>query len=115
MIEPGKIAPGQPVRLTSCFQDSATGNPVDPDTVQAVILSPYGRKTTYTFGTDVELGKTATGSYYLDVTPDDGGRWFFRWVSTGAGAGASEGNFVVQASRFSRHDYCDYPFDWNYL
>lgn len=111
MIEPGKIAPGQPMRLTTCFQDSVTGNPVDPDTVQAVVISPCGGKTTYSFGTDIVLGKAATGSYYLDVTPNHGGRWFYRWVSTGAGAGAVEGDFNVQRSRF---EDCGVPFCWDY-
>lgn len=106
MITPGKIAPGQPLRLTTAFQDQATGNFVDPDTVEAQIFSPCGKKQTYAYGTDVELQKASIGNYFLDLTPDHGGRWCYRWVSTGSGAGAIEGNFNVQASRFAGHDCC---------
>lgn len=112
MIAPGKIAPGQPVRLTSAYQDSVTGNPVDPSTVQFLIETPCGRMTTYTYATDAELVKASVGNYYIDVTPTEGGRWHFRWVSTGTGAGATEGDFVVQTSRFVHPDYCDYWPDY---
>jgi len=111
VIEPGKIAPGQPMRLTTCFKDAATGNYVDPDTVEAQIINPRGDKITYTYGTDLELQKASTGNYFLDLTPNHGGRWFYRWVSTGSGAGAIEGNFNVQRSRFE--DDC-IPFYWDY-
>lgn len=110
MISPGKIAPGQPMRLTTSFQDPATGNFVDPDTVEAQIISSCGTKQTFTYGTDIELQKASTGRYFLDLTPDHGGRWFYRWVSTGGGAGATEGNFNVQASRF---EDCGTPC-WDY-
>lgn len=109
MITPGKIAPGQPIRLTTAFTDAVTELPIDPTTLEFDVKKPCGSKTTYTYGTDTELVKDSTGNYHIDVTPDIPGRWFFRWVSTGTGAGATEGFFNVQKSRFVDTDcYRDY-------
>lgn len=110
MIAPGKIAPGQPIRLTSSYVDAATGNPVDPSTVEFELISPSGSKKTFTYLVGSDILKLSVGHYYIDVTPDHGGHWFYRWVSTGSGAGATEGKFNVQASKF---EGCDYP-GWDY-
>ena len=110
MIEPGKIAPGQPVRLNAVFRDAETGQMEDPGTLVFKLRGPCS-ETAYTYGTDAEVVKDSTGTYHIDVTPNHGGRWFYRWVSTGAGAGAVEGDFNVQRSRF---EDCGVPFCWDY-
>jgi hypothetical protein len=86
-------------RLSINLQSDA-GNDTDPTTLTFTLLDPGGTETTYTYGTDAEIVKTSTGDYYIDVTPTQGGRWYYRWVSTGTAAGAKEGNFTVQASPF---------------
>lgn len=99
MITPGKVYPGSVQRLTINLQSTA-GVDTDPTALTFKLMDPMGTETTYTYGTDAQIVKTSTGDYYVDVVPDRGGRWFYRWVSTGSAAGAQEGNFIVQASPF---------------
>lgn len=98
MMRPGKIFIHTELRLESRFFDDADAD-VDPDTVTFVTMSPTGSAKTYTYGVDAELGRTDTGDYYCDVTPDESGRWFWRWTATGSGTTvAHEGQFMVQYS-----------------
>jgi hypothetical protein len=62
-------------------------------------MSPDDVETSYTYGTDAALVRAATGNYYVDVTPDIAGRWWFRCETTGP-VSAQEGDFLVQASAF---------------
>lgn len=110
MLSPGKIWPETTLRLEVVFTDE-DGNAVDPDTVTFSTYTPNGTLTSYVYGTDAEVGKSATGSYYADIVPDESGRWHFRWVTTGTGTAlATEGNFVVQKSKFAGDawPYSDY-------
>lgn len=101
MLYPGKIWPGTTLRLTVSFTDE-DGDAVDPATVTFSTATPSGRVTSYVYGTDAEVGKSAVGSYYADIVPDQSGRWQFRWLTTGTGTAlATEGDFVVQASPFA--------------
>lgn len=100
MLTPGRYYPGSPIRLTITFTD-ANGAAVDPATVTVKIQDPLGNTATYVYGTDANVGRTATGSYFADVTPDQGGRWFTRWITTGASTTfATEDSFLVQRSPF---------------
>ena len=89
------------MRLTTSFVD-ANGVPVDPTTVAAKVRAPAGRVATFNYPANANLGKTATGAYYLDVTPYDGGRWHIRWEAQFADASlvATEDDFIVQVSPF---------------
>lgn len=99
-LAPGKIWPGTPFRLTSVYTDDA-GDYVDPTTVTLKTMTPDGRQATYVYGTDAEMGRTAIGRYYADVTLTIGGLWHYRWVTTGDGTTiATEGTVQVQYSPF---------------
>ena len=101
MIRPGPVAPGTLLRLTIAFTDDA-GAAVDPSSVSFSLMSEEkGRTTTYVYGVDTQLGKASVGNYYADITPDHGGRWFYRWVSSGGGTTfTSDESFIVQVSPF---------------
>ena len=100
MLIPGRIYVNSTVRIPVNFQD-ATGADTDPSTVTFKLYSPSAEISTYVYGTNAEVLKTSVGDYYIDVTPDEPGRWHFRWESTGTNkATAVEGSFVVQVSRF---------------
>lgn len=107
-LVPGKYYVGSVVRLTINYQNDA-GTDVDPTTVAIRVMSPCGVQTTYTYGTDAEVGKSSVGDYYADITPDETGRWHYRWVSTGAGTTLVEdGRFQVQGSPFDDDVYRAY-------
>lgn len=100
MFAPGKYFNGTTINIPVAFTD-ADGVAVDPDTVTIKTLSPCGRQASYAYGTDAEVTKLATGSYNAELVPDEGGRWFFRWISTGTGkATVREGDFLIQLSPF---------------
>lgn len=93
-----RLFPGSVIRRSLNIGTSA-GAGADPDTVTYMLMSPNGETTTYVYGTDFELIRMDTGDYYVDVTPDIGGRWHDRWVTTGPD-GAKEDSFIVTASPF---------------
>lgn len=97
-MRPGRIFVNTEVRLEANFYNDA-GTDTDPDTVKLYLYDPNGTQTIYTYQTDDELGRTDTGDYYCDVTPDQSGRWFWRWQATGSATTvAYEGNFLVDFS-----------------
>lgn len=93
------FAYGALVRLTITFE-TAAGAAVDPAVVKAQVRDPQLQITTYTYGVDAELTKTATGVYVVDVDANQAGTWFVRGFSTGSGQGAEETGFIVQESMF---------------
>lgn len=98
MMRPGRIFVNTEIRLEARFFDDADADS-DPDTVTLTTMSPSGLAVTYTYLTDDELGHTDTGDYYCDITPDESGRWYWRWAATGnATTVAQEGNFMVDYS-----------------
>lgn len=100
-LYPGKNYVGSPIRLTLDVT-TAAGVASDPDTVTLKWMNPDGRTTTYVYGDDSEIGRRSAGRFYADVTPDQSGRWHYRWETTGeAKAVAQEGDVVVQVSPFS--------------
>lgn len=100
MLTPGRHYVNTTVRIAVNFQDD-DGTDVDPSTVTFKAYSPTGTTTTYVYSTDTELIRMNTGDYYVDFVPDESGRWFYRWSSTGTGTAiAIEGSLVVQSSVF---------------
>jgi len=98
MLTPGRVYVNSTVRIAVNFQDDDATD-VDPSTVTFKAFSPYGTTITYIYGTDAELVRSDAGDYFVDFVPDQSGRWFYRWISTGSGTAiALEGNFVVQAT-----------------
>jgi hypothetical protein len=112
MLYPGKIYPETTLRLTVSFTDE-NGNAVDPTTVTFSSSSPGGTLTSYVYDTDDEVGKASTGNYYADIVPDESGRWHFRWKTTGSGTAiATEGDFIVQASKFAGDTWPYNDYGW---
>jgi hypothetical protein len=102
MHVPGRIYVGRVFRVMANFSRDEVD--VDPDTVKLRVLSPSGVESEYTYVVDSASSavvKTSAGDYYCDVTPDESGRWFYRWETTGTNlTDASEGSFLVQYSQF---------------
>lgn len=74
---------------------------VDPDAVYAQILPPSGSASTYQYGVDDEVIKSATGVYYIDVNLGTAGTWYYRFYSTGTGQAVSpDQSLVVKSSLF---------------
>lgn len=94
-----RFAYGALVRVTITFE-SATGAAVDPAVVKAQVRNPQSQITTYTYGVDAELTKSAAGIYVIDVDANQAGAWFVRGYSTGSGQAAEESGFIVEESVF---------------
>lgn len=95
---------GALVRLSAAFTNDELDPPeVDPDTITCKVKKPAGSPevTTYVYGTDVELVRTAQGSYHVDVIVDVAGTWFYRFEGTGQGQSAAESSFKVLDSEFA--------------
>ena len=100
-LAPGRIYAGSPYRVGAHFEDD-TDTDVDPTTITFTLLSPTGVETAYVYGTDSNVVKVSTGDYYAEVTPTEGGRWRFAWLSTGTNKAIRfEGDFLVRESLFN--------------
>lgn len=99
-LRPGLNYVNSPLQLKINLQ-TAEGVDVDPTTVSLDLRSPSGIETSYVYLTDDEIQKDTTGDYICDVTPDEPGRWVYRWRTTGTGTALREfGDFLVQYSPF---------------
>lgn len=78
---------GQVVRLKGTIRD-VTGALVNPTTVTARVRDPAGVTTAIT-ATNESLGV-----YYVEVTANSSGVWYYRFVSTGT-VTAGESSFTV--------------------
>lgn len=87
-------------KLQATFKDSA-GTNTDPTTVTFKIRAGDGSATTYVYGTDAQLVKSATGVYYVLWTIASRRRHYYRFVGTGTVAAAEEGEFAVRGSAFA--------------
>ena len=90
---------GDLVRVTGTFTNAA-GTAIDPAVVKFQFITPAGVTTTYTYGTDAEVVRSATGVYYVDINASQTGTYRYRFYSTGMGQAAAEGNFRVDTSSF---------------
>jgi len=88
---------GDLVRCTATFTDSA-GDAIDPTAIVFRIKLPDDTTTVYTYGTDAELVKSATGVYYVDYTTVAAGTLDYRFEGTGAAVAAAESLFGVKTS-----------------
>ncbi len=107
MFGPGRIYPGGVARVIVSFTDS-NGDAIDPTTVTFRLMTPIRVESSYIYGTDSELTKTATGRYQMLVPStslDRGGRYSYRWETAGASTTtALEGTFTVTSSPFFDDD-----------
>lgn len=107
-MTPGKNYVNSPLRLTINLQN-AEGTDTDPTTLTLKLRSPTNVESSYVYLTDDEIQRTDAGDYTADITPDEAGRWHYRWETTGTGTTiADEGDFLVQYSRF----YDDWDTDY---
>lgn len=90
---------GDKVRCTGTFE-TAAGTDTDPSAVCFAVKTPSGTETTYTYGTDAALVKSAVGIYYVDVSITEAGTWHYRFYATGTGQAAGEESFKVRDSFF---------------
>lgn len=84
---------GQKVRCAVVF--TVNNVDTDPTVVTVKVRQPNGTMTTYVYGTDAAVVKTAAGIYYVDVTTDQRGEWNFRFEGTGACTAVEEQAFNV--------------------
>ena len=90
---------GDLVRVTGTFTNAA-GAAVDPTVVTFTFRTPAGVATTYTYGVDAQLVKSATGVYYVDINVTAPQYWYCRFVSTGSGQAAGPHVFWVRPNDF---------------
>lgn len=88
----GLYDPGTEIRLSVRFERD--GAETDPTSVSLKVRAPDGTVTTYSYPAQVQ--RSATGRYYLDVTPSAAGTWHYKWTATGAVAVQAEGSFRVR-------------------
>lgn len=72
------------------------GAGVDPTTVVFTWKDPSGNRAAYTSGVDGELVADSVGNYHVDLTPDEAGRWEYRFEGDTPAVGVSEGYFMVE-------------------
>lgn len=66
----------------------------DPTTIDVRVRAPAGTET------HPAVVRDGAGTYHADVPITVSGIWRYRWVGTGAAAGAEEGFFEVRESSF---------------
>lgn len=90
---------GDRVKIEAMFRDD-DGEPIDPDTVVLGIRFPDGTRQVIDLAMpDSPIERADDGFYGYVMTAQQAGKHLFRWLSTGAGAGAVEGYFWVRLSR----------------
>lgn len=89
---------GDLVRVTGTFSDPDDDTVMDPAVVKLSVKDPSENVETFVYGTDVEVVKSSTGVYYLDIDADEAGTWYYRWWSTGTGQAAEENSFEVRTA-----------------
>lgn len=96
---------GDKIRLTADW--TVSGSAMDPTTPRCIVYSPTGGSTTYatTATGSVASGvtKSATGSFYLDLTLTTSsffeGTYHYRWTGVGNAYAAGERSFEIRASK----------------
>ena len=90
---------GDLVRVTGTLTD-ADGTATDATQITFKIKTPAGTTTSYVYGVDAEVVKSATGIYYTDVSVTSPGHWHYRVISTGTGQAAADGVFFARTNEF---------------
>lgn len=79
---------GQMFRVQTTITTNSTA--VTPTTISLYVMNPAGTTTTYSSS---QLTNSSTGVYYYDYTIALEGMHYYKWVTTGTGAGANSGQF----------------------
>ncbi len=94
LVSGKKLDVGDVVKVDVLTYDSADAL-ANPTTLVVQVQTPSGTTTSYTYGTDSELTRTATGTHQLLHTITASGTHQVRAVTTG-NAGAEPGSFFVR-------------------
>lgn len=107
-LYPGRRYVGDTIRLAVNWQ-TEDGVDIDPsEDVTLSVRSPSGVTTSYTYASSA-VTRESSGDYFMEISPNESGRWFWRWVATGTGTNrALEGSFIVQTSMFFDDPPTDY-------
>ena len=71
-----RIFPGDVVRLTISVTDPDDDSATDPEALTVTVQDPDGTETAYVYGTDAELVRSATGSFYIDILVTAARQWY---------------------------------------
>jgi hypothetical protein len=85
---------GDLVRITGTFSDSA-GTNVDPTTITVYYKDPSSNITELVYGVDSDVVQSDTGIYYVDISIDESGNWYYRWKGTGSNQAADSDWFYI--------------------
>lgn len=91
MADEGAFNVGSVARLAITF--NVDGVATNPTTVTLTLEQPDGVTSDLT---GPQLDNPTTGSFRRDVLVSQAGQWKFRWVGTGAAAGAEQGSFMAR-------------------
>lgn len=75
---------GTKFRVQAVFKTLSTSAITDTTPVDVVVRHPSSTEDTYQYPTSTEIVKSTTGTFYVDVTPNDDGEWIVGFGSTGA-------------------------------
>lgn len=91
----------EPRRIEVAFTN-ADGTATDPTTVRFQITKPSGAVITEVYGESPSsiVPSGSTGGYYRDVTLDEVGRWYGRWVGEGTVQVVEEFQFSVKGTGY---------------
>ncbi len=84
---PNEYLLGNIVRISAQFLNS--GTPINPTAVLVRLKKGNNSPSTFVYGTDVEVQRDITGTYYMDVFADPVGLYTYNWYSTGTGQAAA--------------------------
>ena len=90
---------GRRLRFSVTIKDLLTDLNADPTELTLVLKPPQGALATYVWPTGSEIIKESVGEFYIDLTPDEVGQYYFRWFSSGAVEDAAEGAFRIDAGK----------------
>ena len=93
---PNEYLLGNIVRISAQFLNS--GTPINPTAVLVRLKKGDNSPSIFVYGTNVEVKRDITGTYYMDVVADPVGLYTYNWYSTGTGQAAGQENFIVTDS-----------------
>ncbi len=89
-----EILEGQSFKYSYTFKNESDAD-TDPTTVTFTIVTPGNVSTTYTYVTDAEVVKDATGQYHIIITTAQHGIYIARAAGTGGGVEDADEEFVT--------------------
>jgi hypothetical protein len=86
-------------RISAVFTVGATET--NPTVTTVRVRTPAGVETSYVYGTDAEVIRTATGRFYFDLTGTETGEYLVRFTGTGTVVAADSEKVRFTTSGFS--------------